>query len=358
MKYYIVRCLILVALFISCSDSKNKEYLPKATGKPGDVLVFMDSLQWNGELGQEFRKIFLAPFPGSPQNEPSFNVIWVHPSRGLSMLKQMRNLVYVFTLDQKSSGTRTLLRQFSEPTLNRIRTDTTFHMATAQEEFAKGQEVMYLMGNTEEDLIRFLQNQKQAIADYFNNAERKRLTAELNRTRSTEGLTAFLRTEQNVELRVPIGYKLADRAANFAWFRNPAAEIDKNVFLSWKPYRSEYQLLPDSLIEWRNEIAKQHLFENPANPESYLVTEQEDAKVHARQIKMNGNFAMELRGLWRTNLRTMGGPFISYALVDEPRGLLYYIEGFAYAPGKDKREIIRDLETTLWTFRTIPPAKK
>ena len=48
----------------------------------------------------------------------------------------------------------------------------------------------------------------------------------------------------------------------------------------------------------------------------------------------------------------MGGPYIGYALVDQAKGRLYYIEGFAYAPGKDKREIIRELETILWTFRT------
>jgi hypothetical protein len=48
----------------------------------------------------------------------------------------------------------------------------------------------------------------------------------------------------------------------------------------------------------------------------------------------------------------MGGPYIGYALVDEKAGRLYYIEGFAYAPGKDKREIMRELDAILWTFRT------
>jgi hypothetical protein len=67
---------------------------------------------------------------------------------------------------------------------------------------------------------------------------------------------------------------------------------------------------------------------------------------------LNKHFAMEIRALWKTNTQTMGGPYVGYALIDQSKARLYYIEGFAYAPGKDKREIIRELETILWTFKT------
>jgi hypothetical protein len=59
-----------------------------------------------------------------------------------------------------------------------------------------------------------------------------------------------------------------------------------------------------------------------------------------------------MRGLWRTNNLTMGGPFLSYALVDEAEGMLYYIEGFTFSPSRNQREIMRELETILHTFRT------
>src|SRR5690606_20467333 len=117
-------------------------------------------------------------------------------------------------------------------------------------------------------------------------------------------------------------------------------------------YESEYQFLPDSLIAWRNETAKNYLFEDPGNPVSYLVTEEQNARVLSQQVNFNGHFAMEIRGLWRTNTSTMGGPFIGYGIADEPQGLIYYIEGFAYAPGTDKREFMRELETILWSFKT------
>jgi hypothetical protein len=356
---FIFFLIVISAAFFGCSSDKQKtEYLQKANGKPGDLLLIMDSVQWRGELGKEIRKIFQAEVPGLPQGEPMFNVLWIHPSKGVTMLTKMRNLIYVFTLDQTTSGSRTLRQQFSEETLNRIRTDSTFTLSTKSDEYARGQEVMYLFHSTETGLINYLQEHRQNIIDYFNRTERQRLSREIFKTKSTRGVAEFLRQEQQIDLRVPVGFKVADKTDDFVWLRSMTAETDKDIFVTWKEYESEYQLLPDSIIAWRNETCKKYLYEDPENPEGYLTTELENAKVHARQMKLNNHFAMEVRGLWRTNLRTMGGPFLGYALVDEPRGLLYYIEGFAYAPGKDKREMMRELETILWTFRTSAELKK
>jgi hypothetical protein len=99
-------------------------------------------------------------------------------------------------------------------------------------------------------------------------------------------------------------------------------------------------------------MLRKYVFEDPERPESYLTTEREESKVQARQLKFNKHFSIELRGLWVTNNHTMGGPFVSYSLVDQQRGLIYYIEGFAYNPGRNKREMLRELEAVLWTFKT------
>lgn len=348
---------LLIAVFVllafSCSDKKedSSQYLPKATGKPGDLILVMDSVQWRGELGAEVRRIFRAPVVGLPQEEPMFNLIWVHPAR-LKLLTQIRNLVYVFTLDQTTVGSKVLRRDFTPETLEKIKSDTSFYRFSRKDEYAKGQEVLYLFGDTEENLILHLRKDGQNIIDHFNTIERARLEANMLGTRSTQGVAALLRKEHGIELRVPIGYVLAENATDFIWLRQIESNRDKDIFITWKPYNSEYQLLPDSVVEWRDAVAKKYLYEDPENPISYLVTEKVHFEVSARQVTFNDHFAMEIRALWRTNTTTMGGPYVGYALVDQPKGRLYYIEGFAYAPGKDKREIMRELETILWTFKT------
>lgn len=353
----ILYAFLLVVALAGCSGDDNPEYFPKASGNPGDMLIVMDSTQWKGALGKEVRKVFAAEVPGMPQREPMFNLVHLHPVRK-TLLHQMRNVVYVFTLDQKTSGSILLRNKFTQNTINKIKTDTSFHLSTRSDEHSKNQRVMYLFGNNEGELTAYLQRQKQNIIDYFNKMERERLVRQL--PRSSNSPSQFMARELQCDMRVPMTYKLADRANDFVWFRLIGPNNDRDIWVTWKPYESEYQLLPDSLITWRDEILKKYIFEDPEKPNSYLVTELKEAKVQARQIRFNDHFSIELRGLWRTNHQTMGGPFVSYALVDQGRGLLYYIEGFAYNPGRDKREMLRELETILWTFKTsseLPKAK-
>lgn len=352
MKYTVLIFVFLVVLATGCDKEKNSEYLPKATGKPGEIVLIVDSIQWKGKLGSELKKIFRAEVPGLPQDEPMFKVIWVHPERNLRLLTNLRNLVYVFTLDQNTRGSKILKEGISPETVSRIQQDTSFYLSTIRDEYAKGQEVMYLFGDTEENLIRHLKKDGKKIIDHFNKLEKERLARNLFNNKSTEGVSAFLRREQKVEISIPVGYKLADKRDDFVWLRQINPDTDKDIFITWKPYESEYQFLPDSIIAWRDATAKKYLFEDPKNPISYLVTEREDADVLFQQVNFNNQFAMEIRGLWRTNNRTMGGPFLGYAIADQPQGRLYYIEGFAFAPGKDKREFVRELETILWSFKT------
>jgi hypothetical protein len=344
--------ILIVISVIGCTKKEQDSiYLPKATGKPGDIILVMDSVQWRGDLGAEIRKIFRANVPGLPQEEPMFNLIWVHPSR-MRLLTQIRNLVYVFTLDQTTLGSKTLIKDFTPETLEKIKRDTSFYRFSRQDEYSRGQEVVYLFGDTEKNLIGHLRKDSQNLIDHFNEIERKRVEANLFGTKSTKSVASFLRKEQGIELRVPVHYVIADKQDDFIWLRQIESNRDKDVFITWKPYTSEYQLLPDSVVSWRDAVAKKYLFEDPENPISYLVTEKENFEILARQVTLNNHFAMQIRALWRTNTGTMGGPYVGYALVDQSKARLYYIEGFAFAPGKDKREIMRELDTILSTFRT------
>lgn len=348
----ILLLLIAAASFLtSCSDKESKKYLPRASGKSGDLVIIMDSTQWNTPLGLEVKRVFRKPVVGLPQEESMFSVVFVHPQASIKLLTQVRNLVYVFTLDKGSGGSRFLQKRISEETKSKINSDTSFFQSIKRDEYARGQEVMYLFGKNEAELITNLSQNEEQIQNYFNTIERKRLQANLSSVKTTHGFTEMLRKELKCELNFPIGYVLADKKDGFYWFRQIDANMDKDVFITWKPYKRETQLLADSIIAWRDEIAKQNLFEDPENPMSYILTETEHADVDSRKMKLNKNFAIEVRGLWRTNNLSMGGSFLGYALVDEVNNRLFYIEGFTYAPGRNKREIMRELEAILWTFK-------
>jgi len=67
----------------------------------------------------------------------------------------------------------------------------------------------------------------------------------------------------------------------------------------------------------------------------------------------NGQYMVEMRGLWRTEKAFMGGPFISHTMLDEQRNRVVTVDGFVYAPSLDKRLYVREIEAILYTFDIV-----
>ena len=65
---------------------------------------------------------------------------------------------------------------------------------------------------------------------------------------------------------------------------------------------------------------------------------------------MKGEYAFEARGLWYMENDMMGGPFVSHARVDRPNGRVVVVEGFIFAPEKNKRDLMRQMEAALYTL--------
>jgi hypothetical protein len=52
---------------MTACNKENSDYLPKANGKPGEIVLIVDSMEWKGPLGTELRNIFHATVPGLPR---------------------------------------------------------------------------------------------------------------------------------------------------------------------------------------------------------------------------------------------------------------------------------------------------
>jgi hypothetical protein len=353
MKYLFPVLLISVFIAASCTDSQTKS-LPPATGLPGDIFLIMDSSQWKGPLGKVLDSIFRVEMDGLPREEPIFKMRWIDPRKLNYVLKQRRNLIFAVTLDKRSAGAAQIRKIFTQESLDRIKTDTSLFSQSAQNVFAKGQEVLYLFGQTEQQLIKQIRKNGKRITDYFDVKERERLTQSLFKSGQLKGVPPLLRKEFQCEMKVPFGYQLVMQNDEFFWVRQINPKDDKDVFIARKKYTSRAQFSRDSLIAWRDQICRKYLFADPDRPDTHLVTETTVPfkPVMLREVSFHKKFAIEMRGLWRSNNFVMGGPFVSYTLVDEPLGVMYYLEGFTISPGRDQREIMRELETILFTFRT------
>ncbi|MEX2336574.1 MAG: DUF4837 family protein [Fulvivirga sp.] len=348
-------CFILItATFLSCGGKRNKNLLPPASGRAGEIIVVMDSALWKSEVGEEIKNTFRAEVGALPRAETMFKINYVDPRNLNSVLKTVKNLLFVMTINDNNPGSRVVRNYFTKSSLEKIKEDPNLFVHTANDEFAKGQAVMYLFGQNRDALAENIRKNRKNLQAYFDKAENKRLLKGLYAAKESEGSMNMLIEDHDCSLRIPFGYKLAVKQPGFVWFRQINAESDMNIFITYKPYTSENAFKKEAIIRLRDSVASRQLFEDPAKPETHIVTETTVPyiPVTTRQVTFNGQYAIEMRGLWKTNNFSMGGPFISYTLVDEKLGRLYYIEGFVYSPGKKQRELIRELEVILSTFKT------
>ena len=157
-----------------------------------------------------------------------------------------------------------------------------------------------------------------------------------------------LTENHGVKMSIPFGWDRAKDLRNFVWFRKLGDQTEQSVFIYYEPYRDRNMF--NDIGAFRDRITQTNL--RDSEKPSLYIARQEIINVFTERVSFNGNFAVEARSLWRVSDNSGGGPFVSYTIVDEPNGMIYYIEGYVYSPGTKKKNFIREIEAILGTFMT------
>lgn len=343
--------LIIIAsmIFWSCEEGKGSSSTkPKARGAIGEIILAIDSVKWDGPVGDAIRNVFEEDVPGLIRGERMFDVRKVDPRAMSRLFRGATNIIYVTTFDDRNSGSQNINAIFTKEAKEKAAQDPSLYLLRIEDEFAQGQEVIYLFGNNEEELIANLKKNKGKLQNLFQVRERERLEKLLMARKSSEA-TVFAE-KLGLNIKVPASYQVVKSEDNFLWLRQPTPTTqrpDISLFFYATDYTSELQVFPDSLIGLRDKITKKHIFGDPNNPNSHLVVEKVDPSPIFKNFLINDNYSIEIRGGWKTNNLSMGGSFLAYVIVDSKRGKIYYMEGFVYYPNEAHRESIREIETIL-----------
>lgn len=342
--------LIIASLaFWSCEEGEGSSSTkPKARGAIGEIILAIDSVKWDGPVGDAIRDVFEDDVPGLIRGESMFDVRKVDPRAMSRLFRGATNIIYVTTFDDKKSGSQNINAIFSKEAKEKAANDPNLYLLRNEDEFAQGQEVIYLFGNNEVELISNLKKNKIKLQNLFQVRERERLEKLLMARKSSEA--NVMAAKLGLDINVPASYQIVKSEDNFLWLRQPTPTTqrpDISLFFYSTDYTSELQVFPDSVIALRDKIAKTHIYGDPNNRNSYLIIEKVDPSPMFKNFLIKDNYGVEIRGGWKTNNLSMGGSFLAYVIVDSKRGKLYYMEGFVYYPNEAHREAIREIETIL-----------
>lgn len=338
-------------IFFACNSSENGGTKPQGRGEPGEIILVLDSGRWNGDVGSEFRRIFREQVEVLPRDEPMFDIKHVNPFDFRAILKNAKNLILVVPLNDQAKPSLRMRNFFTQNAIDSMRADQNIFAIKKKNVFATDQQVLFLILHSDQSFIQKLSENKDQLQAYFNNIEEARARKKIYAGSMQRMVMHTLRNKYKFELDVPFGWKVASEKDDFIWMRLPTEKVDKNIFVSFKPYQSEEDFSDENILKWRDEIAKKYIYGDPDNPASYVITEPL-IKPEITEVNFNDKYAKKIKGLWKTKNITMGGPFVAYVFVDEALNRLYYIEAFLFSPGEDQREIMRQLDVILKTFKT------
>lgn len=323
--YFLFATLILA----SCGESKSTG--PNSTGRGSEIIVVCSKPKWNGPVGDSIRSVLMQYMQGLPEAEPEYTLINI-PEKDFSKYLQTHRNVLVVDIKAKNSKSRveTLRNVWSHP-----------------------QRVIKIKAGSDTAFFNLFAKHSEAIKELFNQSERARYSAQnaLSRNLTAEKL---LKDEFGIKMVISKDFYQAKKMSDFVWLRSETNANSLGLMIYTYPYKDTAQMNPAAILAARDRYTKLYV-PGPLDG-SYMTLERNVYPPVSRKILFKNMFAIETRGLWKTFGDFMGGPFVSFAIVDAPRQRIVVFDGYVYYPNKSKRNYVRQLESIIWGAELGEPA--
>jgi len=326
-------------ILTGCEEGTGKGVaLPGKVGPPGELVVVCSDTEWYGPVGKRIRETFEQAFPLLPQLEPSFDLQHLDREAFDRFWKPHRNVLVIDIGDRVDTQTPSV--------------------AIYRNKYAKGQLYVHAKGRSEEVLAAALQARSAELYSVFSAEEVTRYT-QLIALDHNEVAQREIAELLGVEVTVPRDSRVVKTGPEFVWVDRQMTrlkggdnhDVQQGWFIYTEPYTSDRQFLLPHRLAMRDSLLRRWV-PGPTDG-SYMTTEMRSVP-RLEELSFNGQYAAEIRGLWRMEHDYMGGPFTSLTVYDSLRGRLVTVEGYAYAPYFDKREYVRMTEAVVRSLRLNP----
>lgn len=326
MKKWFLLILPIFLLF-ACGEedgtvSSSNDIKPQSTGTHSELMIIIDDSLWNSPVGDELIELFQVPVFGLPQAEPHFHLVKLDEFNLTPLLKRTKSILYLKVIPD-STGIATLRNVWAAPQM------VAYVIAPSKKEL-----VSYLRKVTPELIKRFDEHDREVLAYRLKKSSMKSLPSELKKM----GIKSWL---------LPESFDITLNKPGLIIMRSDNLKTNQNIIVSSRPMDNSIVPGPE-ILTVRDSILK-HYFEG-ASEGSYLTTE---TLISPQQtnVEIDGKFAIETRGLWKTVGDFMGGPFISYTIFDEANKRILTVDAFVYGPKAKKRNLMLEIETSLRSIK-------
>lgn len=339
MKSFILKLIpvwaVILPVISALSCGEPKILKANSGGKEAELLIVADPEVWKTSLGDSILAYFNQEFPSIPQSEPSFDVVKLVPKDFESVFKLFKNILLI-NIDPNQQG--------KDP-----------KVAISEDIYAKDQLVVSLTASTGNEFMSAFRNKRDEISRIFHERDILRLQRKNEVTRSAL-ITDELKEKFGISLTLPEGFAPAAADTHFYMATFEALkkvdkdehQITKGIWVYSFPYTDPNTFTMSYLTAIRDSVTRKYLL--GANDTQYVQIESM-LPLDSSAVNLENEFAMEIRGLWTMKNGFMGGPFITYAVVDKRNKRVLMLDGFVFAPRFDKRNYMLEIEAILRSMK-------
>lgn len=317
---------VVAVLVLTACSGKRSVFRPTSSGRPYEMMVIMDNALWENPAGRALFDVLDTDVPGLPQPERSFRISQIAPDGFDRIIKICRNII---TAD-------------INPTIY-----TQTKLKFSRDVYAQPQIIMTIQSPSEEDFEQYVTHHAQVILDFFNKVEINRQITAL-KGKHSKIVSEKVGEIFGSDLWVPESLDGIKTGKNFLWASDRRAVANQNVVVYSFPYTDQDTFTKEHFIQMRDSVMRENM---PGEREGMYMTTADSRFVDVRDFALRGEYVFEARGLWEVKGDMMGGPFVSQARVDKANGRVVVVEGFVFSPDKAKRNLVRQMEASLYTLR-------
>ena len=321
--------LITGIFFLLTSCKVEKSGKPHSVGKSSEIVVVTDNKQqWNSSIGDTIMDFFYQEVEILPQAEPMFTLVNI-PMEAFNTVYEKNRNILIIDIDKEAK----------KATIE-TRTDI----------WANTQRVVKIIAPDRQSFFKIFNDNKEKIMDLFLQMEYKRIQ---NAFASTENrkITNALKKNFGIYMTFPSDFRIAKESKNFMWLRKETLAFGMGLLIYTYNYTDTLAFDPDYILSKRDYYTKAYI-PGPSDS-SYMIVSRDVILPISAELNFKDNYAVEVRGLWKVENDFMGGPFISYTLIDQRHDKVLTIDAYVYAPSEEKRDLMRQLEAIIDSFKFV-----
>lgn len=332
------------------------DYRPLAEGNTREVVVVMDSTQWESQTAEAIRDVFGQWVLTVPNGEPFYDLQFtqIRSQDHLDRLKKQKNLIFAAPIEEDSNVGRQVRGLLDENIEERVREGDSFAFPV-EDQWYRDQYVLILTSTSDSSLAQKIRNTENSLLSNMLDKELRRWEYFVYEKKEVTEYSDSLWQNRGFKVRFQHDYIKNIDTLNFISYRRALPQNDRWMWIWYQDDVNDISFLDeDWIISTRDSLQKE--FIKGARDSMYVQTykSRPDLRpIESESFQKGRLLAYETRGTWHMINGLMGGPFVNFTYYDPDTNRLFMVDYNQFAPGvRKKLPFVRQFRAMGRTFES------